>query len=271
MRFLGPANRAGVTEVRNRSTPGDDEGHADVLLRPSLPTHLECDRGQADVLGHRRGQLRRVARVARPSLGTGHDAEFRAQSVVGAVLHSLHEYVQVRSLSCSPPSAPRLTFFDSHESFFHLLFNCMALASFGMFGHGTCDRSRRMADTHTSWIGAAAGQQLMLQFKKVEQERGAVSEASPKWHLLALFISGQFQTAHRHAAHILTYPPSHNSRPVLRTGVPHRTRTLAVPQAHRPLASRFRRTHRFDGWCKGHHDDCGGDSSGCNDQGSQGS
>ncbi|KAI0793723.1 hypothetical protein C8Q74DRAFT_1244342 [Fomes fomentarius] len=55
----------------------------------------------------------------------------------------------------------------SHENFFHLLFNCMALASFG----------------------AAASQQLNIQMKRVEQEHGELSEASPKWHLLGLFIS----------------------------------------------------------------------------------
>ena len=30
----------------------------------------------------------------------------------------------------------------------------------------------------------------MVQFKKVELEHGALSEPSPKWHLLALFVSG---------------------------------------------------------------------------------
>ncbi|KAI0832024.1 hypothetical protein BC628DRAFT_1351246 [Trametes gibbosa] len=61
-----------------------------------------------------------------------------------------------------------LTSTFSHENIFHLAFNCMALASFG----------------------AAASQQLIILTKKVEQERGALSESSPKWHLLALFISG---------------------------------------------------------------------------------
>ncbi|TFK87633.1 rhomboid-domain-containing protein [Polyporus arcularius HHB13444] len=92
--------------------------------------------------------------------------------------------VMMRSFAHNPLSGRSYTLFTSmfsHESFFHLLFNCMALASFG----------------------AAAGQQLMLQFKKVEQERGAVSEASPKWHLLALFISaGLFSGLVSHIGHV---------------------------------------------------------------------
>ncbi|KAI0730921.1 hypothetical protein C8Q76DRAFT_342698 [Earliella scabrosa] len=78
--------------------------------------------------------------------------------------------VMMRSFAHNYMSGRSYTLFTSmfsHESFFHLLFNCMALASFG----------------------AAASQQLMIQFKKVEQKHGALSEASPKWQLLALFIS----------------------------------------------------------------------------------
>lgn len=77
----------------------------------------------------------------------------------------------------------------SHQGFFHLLFNCMALASFGK-SHSPL----HIVPGHSiySATGAAASQQLYLQFKKVEQERGALSEASPRWHLLALFVSGAF-------------------------------------------------------------------------------
>ena len=69
----------------------------------------------------------------------------------------------------------------SHENIFHLLFNCMALASFG----------------------AAASQQLTLRFKEVEKERGTLSEASPRWHLLSLFISGASQCAPLRTPHAL--------------------------------------------------------------------
>lgn len=45
-------------------------------------------------------------------------------------------HVQVSSGICLPPRVARFTivypFFDSHSSFVHLLFNCMALTSFGM-------------------------------------------------------------------------------------------------------------------------------------------
>ncbi|KAI0741359.1 hypothetical protein C8Q80DRAFT_1110950 [Daedaleopsis nitida] len=91
--------------------------------------------------------------------------------------------VMMRSFAHNPLSGRSYTLFTSmfsHENFFHLLFNCMALASFG----------------------AAASQQLIVQFKKVEKERGALSEASPKWHLLALFISaGLFSGLVSHVAH----------------------------------------------------------------------
>lgn len=77
---------------------------------------------------------------------------------------------------------------------------------------------------------------------------------------------------HQHAAaHTLTYPPSHNSRSLLRTGIPHRARTLAIPTAHRPSASCLRRAHDFHDCYQGHHDVCLRDCSRCNDQGSEGS
>ncbi|KAI0351368.1 rhomboid-domain-containing protein [Trametes cingulata] len=73
-----------------------------------------------------------------------------------------------------------LTSVFSHENFFHLAFNCMALASFG----------------------AAASQQLMIRSKAVEQERGVLSEPTPKWHLLAVFISaGLFASLVSHVAY----------------------------------------------------------------------
>ncbi|TBU30446.1 hypothetical protein BD311DRAFT_805318 [Dichomitus squalens] len=91
--------------------------------------------------------------------------------------------VMLRSFAHNPLSGRSYTLFTSmfsHENFFHLLFNCMALASFG----------------------AAASQQLIAQFKKVEQEHGALSEPSPKWHLLALFISaGLFSGLVSHIGH----------------------------------------------------------------------
>ncbi|KAI9067952.1 rhomboid-domain-containing protein [Trametes sanguinea] len=73
-----------------------------------------------------------------------------------------------------------LTSMFSHENIFHLMFNCLALASFG----------------------AAAGQQLIIRYKKVEEERGLLSEPTPKWHLLALFISaGLFSGLVSHVAY----------------------------------------------------------------------
>ncbi|KAI0331678.1 hypothetical protein GY45DRAFT_1300666 [Cubamyces sp. BRFM 1775] len=74
-----------------------------------------------------------------------------------------------------------LTSTFSHENFFHLAFNCMALASFG----------------------GAASQQLMLLHKKVEGEKGLLSEPTPKWHLLALFISaGLFASLVSHIGYV---------------------------------------------------------------------
>ncbi|KAH9893560.1 hypothetical protein C8Q73DRAFT_761601 [Cubamyces lactineus] len=73
-----------------------------------------------------------------------------------------------------------LTSTFSHESIVHLGFNCLALASFG----------------------GAASQQLMLLYKKVEGEQGLLSEPTPKWHLLALFISaGLFASLVSHIAY----------------------------------------------------------------------
>ncbi|KAI0630630.1 hypothetical protein C8Q77DRAFT_1134366 [Trametes polyzona] len=77
----------------------------------------------------------------------------------------------MRSFTHNPLSGRSYTLLTSafsHENFFHLAFNCMALASFG----------------------AAAAQQLTIRMRKVEQERGSLAEPSSKWHLLALFISG---------------------------------------------------------------------------------
>ncbi|KAI0676121.1 hypothetical protein C8Q78DRAFT_1008128 [Trametes maxima] len=76
----------------------------------------------------------------------------------------------MRSFTHNPLSGRSYTLLTSafsHENFFHLLFNCMALASFG----------------------GAASTQLIALTKNVEKERGALSEPSPKWHLLSLFIS----------------------------------------------------------------------------------
>ncbi|OJT07172.1 Presenilins-associated rhomboid-like protein, mitochondrial [Trametes pubescens] len=89
----------------------------------------------------------------------------------------------MRSFTHNPLSGRSYTLLTStfsHEGFIHLAFNCMALASFG----------------------AAAGQQLILLTKKVEQERGVLSEPSPKWHLLALFVSaGLFAGLVSHVAY----------------------------------------------------------------------
>ncbi|KAI1788140.1 hypothetical protein LXA43DRAFT_1026357 [Ganoderma leucocontextum] len=89
----------------------------------------------------------------------------------------------MRSFAHNPLSGRSYTLFTSmfsHEGFFHLLFNCMALASFG----------------------SAASQFLTTQFKKVELEHGALSEPSPKWHLLALFVSaGLFSGLVSHIGH----------------------------------------------------------------------
>ncbi|KAH9857282.1 hypothetical protein C2E23DRAFT_749161 [Lenzites betulinus] len=89
----------------------------------------------------------------------------------------------LRSFTHNPLSGRSYTLLTStfsHEGFFHLAFNCMALASFG----------------------AAASQQLIILTKKVEQERGTLSETSPKWHLLALFISaGLFSGLVSHVAY----------------------------------------------------------------------
>ena len=98
MRFSATARRAGDTEELGGPAPRDDEGYADVLVRASISAYPERDRGEADVLGHRRGQLRRVARVARPPLGTSDDAQLHPQRVVWTFLHALHEYVQSREL-----------------------------------------------------------------------------------------------------------------------------------------------------------------------------
>ncbi|KAI0766644.1 hypothetical protein BD413DRAFT_480888 [Trametes elegans] len=73
-----------------------------------------------------------------------------------------------------------LTSVFSHDNIFHLAFNCMALASFG----------------------AAACQQLIIRYRKVEEQRGVLSEPSPKWHLLALFVSaGLFSSLVSHVAY----------------------------------------------------------------------
>ncbi|KAI0653004.1 hypothetical protein C8Q70DRAFT_1039429 [Cubamyces menziesii] len=73
-----------------------------------------------------------------------------------------------------------LTSTFSHQNILHLAFNCMALASFG----------------------GAASQVLMVHHKKVEGEHGLLSEPSPKWHLLALFISaGLFASLVSHVAY----------------------------------------------------------------------
>ncbi|KAI0369089.1 rhomboid-domain-containing protein [Pilatotrama ljubarskyi] len=89
----------------------------------------------------------------------------------------------MRSFTHNPLSGRSYTLLTavfSHENFFHLAFNCMALASFG----------------------AAASQQLMVRTKAVEQERGVLSEPSPKWHLLALFISaGLFASLVSHVSY----------------------------------------------------------------------
>ncbi|OBZ66849.1 Rho GTPase-activating protein 23 [Grifola frondosa] len=60
-----------------------------------------------------------------------------------------------------------LTSVFSHSSFLHLLFNCMALASFG----------------------SAASQYLINEQKNPEKSPSRLTEATVKWHLLAFFIS----------------------------------------------------------------------------------
>ncbi|RPD52648.1 rhomboid-domain-containing protein, partial [Lentinus tigrinus ALCF2SS1-7] len=126
--------------------------------------------------------------------------------------------VMMRSLAHNPLSGRSYTLFTSmfsHESFFHLLFNCMALASFG----------------------AAAGQQLIIQFKKVEQERGALSEASPKWHLLALFISaGLFSGLVSHIGHARWQYPRLIARLQAQATAP-AVRTAASTSSARGIAS----------------------------------
>ncbi|KAI0709663.1 hypothetical protein C8T65DRAFT_808032 [Cerioporus squamosus] len=70
----------------------------------------------------------------------------------------------LQSFAHNPMSGRSYTLFTSmlsHENFIHLAFNCIALTTFG----------------------AVASHHL------VTQERGALFEATPKWHLLALFIS----------------------------------------------------------------------------------
>ncbi|KAI8996623.1 hypothetical protein BD414DRAFT_409158 [Trametes punicea] len=91
--------------------------------------------------------------------------------------------LMMRSFTHNPLSGKSytlLTSIFSHENFFHLLFNCMALASFG----------------------SAASQQLTIQQKKVEEQRGVLSEPTPKWHVLAFFVSaGLFAGLVSHVAY----------------------------------------------------------------------
>lgn len=87
------------------------------------------DGGPAGVLDDLRAERTHLGRLAVPGAAARDDARLHTQPAVRPVVHAAHERIQVRP--ALPPLAHAAHPALSHKSFLHLLFNSMALASFG--------------------------------------------------------------------------------------------------------------------------------------------